>query len=139
MTVTLDNSLTIEGINQPTILQYFATLNAGKFAETAQLFSEEGVLYPPFEEEVIGQDAIASYLTTEAKGLNLYPKQGKVITNEENDSTIEIRGKVETPLFGVNVAWTFCITPQGEINSVEVKLLASPQELLGLQQKREEK
>ncbi|MGK7930199.1 MAG: ketosteroid isomerase family protein [Microcystaceae cyanobacterium] len=138
MTVILENCLTIEGIEQPTILQYFDTLNGEKFTETAQLFSEQGVLYPPFEEGVVGQKAIAIYLETEAKGLKLFPKQGKITVSEEGYSLIEVKGKVETPLFGVNVGWTFELNPQEKINKVEVKLLASLQELLGLQKKREE-
>ncbi|MGK7944900.1 MAG: ketosteroid isomerase family protein [Microcystaceae cyanobacterium] len=136
MTVTLDNSLTIKGINQPIILQYFQTLNAGDFKATAQLFSEQGVLYPPFEEGIVGQTAIATYLETEAQGLKLYPQQGKMIASEGNHSIIDIRGKVETPLFGVNVGWTFHLSAQDKIDAVEVKLLASLQDLLELQAKK---
>ena len=136
MTVTLDNSLTIKGINQPIILQYFQTLNAGDFKATAQLFSEQGVLYPPFEEGIVGQTAIATYLETEAQGLKLYPQQEKMIASEGNHSIIDIRGKVETPLFGVNVGWTFHLSAQDKIDAVEVKLLASLQDLLELQAKK---
>lgn len=122
----------IEGIENLTIIRYFEGLNQGNFQETAQLFSENGVLYPPFEDGVMGQGAIADYLTTEAKGLQLYPKEGKVIKIDETLQQIEVKGKVKTPLFGVNVAWTFIINSLEKIESVEVKLLASLPELLKL-------
>jgi hypothetical protein len=37
-------------------------------------------------------------------------------------------------LFKVNVRWQFQLTNLGEIAAVEVKLLASPQELINLRQ-----
>lgn len=37
----------LDGITQPTILGYFATLNAGEFDTTADLFADDGVMYPP--------------------------------------------------------------------------------------------
>jgi hypothetical protein len=132
MLITNHSLLSIEGIENLTIIRYFDSLNQGNFQETAQLFSNNGVLYPPFEDGVIGKAAIADYLNTEAKGLQLYPKEGKVIKIDENYQQIEVKGKVKTPLFGVNVSWNFVINSLDKIESVEVKLLASLPELLKL-------
>ncbi len=124
--------LTIKGISEPVVLRYFETLNAGDFAVTASLFALEGALHPPFEAPVVGRQAIAAYLRAEAEGMTLYPSQGIVETLEDNQIRVEIQGKVKTLVFGVNVAWQFILTPDREILHVQVKLLASLQELLKL-------
>lgn len=125
-------SATIEEIAEPLVLRYFETLNAGDFEATASLFAPQGELHPPFESAIVGPEAIASYLKAEAQGMKLYPRQGVAETLEDNHIQIQIKGKVQTPLFSVNVAWQFILNPQREISSVQVKLLASPQELLSL-------
>ena len=48
------------------IRRYFALFNLGEFQQVAQLFAEDGHLYPPFESPVVGREAIATYLYTEA-------------------------------------------------------------------------
>lgn len=122
----------IAGINHPTISQYFESLNAGDFNSTAALFAPDGVMYAPFESGLVGQEAIALYLQREALGLLAEPHQG-VIENQEDDLIqIRVNGKVQMPLFGVNVSWLFVLNSQQQIVSVTVKLLASPQELLNL-------
>ncbi len=124
--------LTIEGINEPIVLRYFQTMNAGDYEATAALFAPIGVMHPPFEQPIEGQEAIAAYLTTEAKGMQLLPNQGTAEPLEENKIQFQIRGKVQTPLFGVNVAWIFILDSEREIVYARIKLLASPQELLKL-------
>lgn len=126
------NSITIDGITEPIILNYFATLNGGEFRETAALFAENGALHAPFEPPIVGREAIATYLEAEAKGMKLLPREGIKETVEEDLQLVRVTGKVETPLFGVNVSWQFLLTPEDEILAVKVKLLASPQELLKL-------
>lgn len=123
---------TIVGINNPTIDRYFQSLNAGDFASTAALFATDGVMYAPFESGIVGAEAIALYLQQEALGLKAEPSQG-IIESQENDLVqIRVNGKVQMPLFGVNVSWLFMLNPQQQIVAVTVKLLASPQELLNL-------
>lgn len=126
------NCATIDGIVEPTILRYFETLNAGKFELTAALFSASGALHPPFENPVVGLDAIAAYLQAEAQGMQLYPRQGIVEQLEDGQLQVQVTGKVQTPWFGVNVSWLFLLNQEREITSATVKLLASPQELLNL-------
>ena len=127
--------LMIEGIKESVIVDYFATINREEFELTAALFTPEGKLLAPFEKPIIGQEAIALYLTKEAKGMKLLPLQGTSEPAEDNSTLIIVTGKVQTSLFKVNVAWHFNFNQQ-KITTAQIKLLASPQELLGLKQKR---
>lgn len=124
--------LTIEGITEPVVLRYFETMNAGDYEATAALFADTGAMHPPFEEPIAGKDAIATYLKTEAKGMQLLPTKGIAETLEDDQTQIQVAGKVQTPVFGVNVSWIFVLNSEREILSARIKLLASPQELLSL-------
>ncbi|MDJ0713846.1 MAG: nuclear transport factor 2 family protein [Prochloraceae cyanobacterium] len=130
------SNLNIEGISEPVVKRYFETINAGNFEATANLFAPEGALHPPFESPVVGYDAIATYLQTEAEGMLLFPARGIAETLDDDNIRIEIEGKVRAPLFSVNVAWQFIVNPCGEILHVQVKLLASVQELLKIKPDR---
>lgn len=132
LTQSSNSTITIEGITNPIISQYFDTLNAENYTATANLFATDGVLNPPFEEPMIGAEAITAYLEAEAKGMQLAPIIGIMESLEDNFMKYDITGKVITRLFSVNVAWKFILNSQQKIISVEVKLLASPQELLNL-------
>jgi hypothetical protein len=124
---------TISGISEPVIYRYFETLNSTDFQATAALFAIDGVMHPPFDEDQVGGEAIANYLQTEAKGMKFHPHQG-VFETLEDETHYKITGKVQTPVFSVNVNWLFVLNAQSEILSVKIKLLASPQELLGMRQ-----
>lgn len=130
----IKSSKTINSIalTEPVITRYFETLNHQNFLETAQLFASDGTLTPPFEKAIIGQEAIANYLQQEAKEMTLCPLQEALEATETSNIKAEIKGKVTTPLFTVNVAWIFILNNQKEIISVEVKLLASLEELVKL-------
>lgn len=126
-----NEKLVIEGITESAIIRYFETMNAGDYEATSALFADTGSMQPPFAEPISGRIAIANYLKTEAKGMQLAPKQG--ISDSENEQTnIQVAGLVQTPIFGVNVSWIFILNPQQEILFTRIKLLASPQELLNL-------
>lgn len=116
---------------EQTLARYFETLNAGEFQQTADLFTAEGKLYPPFEEEIVGREAIVHYLEKEAQGLQLFPLR-KSVEQAEGSLSYHIIGKVQTPLFSVNVGWNFIVNLDAEICSIRVKLLAALQELLRL-------
>ena len=124
--------LVIEGVTESTILRYFQSLNAGDFLATAGLFAADGELHPPFESAVVGRDAIALYLEQEATGMQLFPKQGNAEEIDNGYTQIQVKGRVQTPLFSVNVGWIFVLNAQQEIAAATIKLLASPQELLSL-------
>jgi len=128
----ITSSIKIAGITKPTVLRYFETLNAGDFEATANLFAEDGVLHAPFEEPIIGRISIATYLKTEARGMQLEPQQGVSQILEEGNVEVQVSGRVQTSAFGINVAWLFLLNSDQKILSVTVKLLASPQELLNL-------
>lgn len=127
-----NQELVIEGISESVILDYFATMNSGDFEATAALFAEAGTMQPPFADPIMGREAIANYLKTEAQGMQLAPKQGQSEMLEEAQMQIQVSGKVQTSVFGVNVSWIFILSPQQEILFTKIKLLASPQELLNL-------
>lgn len=129
-----NSNLVIKGVTQLNILRYFETLNAGDFKNTAALFAVDGVMYPPFESGIIGPESILAYLNQEAQGMKLEPREGVCqILDNEQVIQIQVTGKVQTSLFGVNVGWIFLLNQQHEIISVTVKLLASAQDLLKLQ------
>ncbi len=128
LTVSTD----IAGITNPAVLRYFETLNAGDFAATANLFADDGVLHAPFEEPIIGKSSIATYLKTEARGMQLQTKQGVSKILEDGQVEVQVSGRVQTSVFGINVGWRFVLNSHQQILSVTVKLLASPQELLNL-------
>jgi len=121
----------IAGIDEPLVQQYFATLNAEEFEGTVALFASDGVLFPPFEDGILGPEAIATYLRREARGMALHPRQGTSHPLDAETRQVEVTGYVKTPLFGINVRWIFVITDTA-IQSVGVVLLASLQELLQL-------
>ncbi len=121
----------IQGISEPTIEQYFQSLNAGDYEKTASLFAENGVMHPPFESGIVGRDAILSYLNKEAIDIKACPREGTSETSKDNLTQTKVAGKVETPWFAVNVSWLFILN-EFQILDVKIKLLASPQELLSL-------
>lgn len=125
------DSIAVEPIEQ-VISRYFETLNAAEFQATANLFAADGSLYPPFESAVTGREAIVTYLETEARGLQLSPQKHTIDRLEDDTVQCRVTGKVQTPLFGVNVGWTFVCNSACEILSVQVKLLAALEELLKL-------
>ena len=135
--MTYTEALAIEGITQPAITNYFTTFNRSEFTQTASLFAEDGELIAPFEKPIIGREKIAAYLDREAKGMTVLPKQG-IYDSESDSNSYKVVGKVKTSLFSVNVAWFFTLNFDRQIAIAEIKLLASPQELLGLKSKREQ-
>lgn len=124
--------LTIEGISEPVVLRYFETMNAGDYEATAALFADTGAMHPPFEEPIEGKEAIATYLEAEAKEMQLFPTKGLAEILENEQTQVQVTGKVQTPFFGVNVSWLFVLSSEQKILSTRIKLLASPQELLSL-------
>lgn len=124
--------IAIEGITEPIIAQYFETLNAGAFETTASLFAEDGEMRPPFDDPLVGPEAIAQYLEAEARGMLLQPIKGTSTILDNGDVEFNVVGKVQTPLFGVHVAWYFVLNSAAKILAVRVKLLASLEELLKL-------
>jgi Nuclear transport factor 2 (NTF2) domain len=117
---------------QSVVERYFSTLNQAAFEETAALFAEAGALYPPFDQPVIGPIAIANYLDAEAQGMQVEPLQTRFSRSVDQLIQAEVTGRVQTALFSVNVAWTFVLNSEAQIEFVRVNLLASLQELLHL-------
>jgi len=118
----------------PAVADYIATFNRGEFEATAALFTPQGVLQPPFETSVVGRDAIATYLHREAQGMHIEPRQFTTATLADHEHQVTVKGRVTALVFRVNAAWIFHLTADDKIAQVEVRLLASLQELLSLQQ-----
>lgn len=116
--------------------RYFAGFNAEAYRAVAALFEEEGVLRAPFEDPIVGPEAIYAYLQAEAVNMRAAPievETGPVHGSsslERDLRQVVVKGRVKTPLFTVNVRWTFVLTVDDAILSAEIKLLASLQELM---------
>lgn len=130
--IAASSTLKIAGVNELVILRYFETINEGAFQATGQLFAVDGEMQPPFEQAVVGADAIASYLQAEAKGFSLQPRGGVVKPLDSDCTEVQVAGKVQTPLFSVNVSWLFLLNSEEKLLLAKIKLLASPQDLLSL-------
>jgi hypothetical protein len=130
------NQVKIEGINNPTVLNYMNNLNANDFDELIKLFVEDGALQPPFQRPIVGKDAIMRFFREECQNLNLLPERGVSEPAEDGYTQVKVTGKVQTPWFGaavgMNMAWRFLLNPEGKIFFVAIDLLASPKELLNL-------
>jgi hypothetical protein len=129
-------AVTIEGIDNPTILSYMNNLNANDFDALIQLFAEDGGLQPPFRRPIVGKENILRFFKEECQNLKLLPERGVSEPTEDNFTQVKVTGKVQTPWFGgdvgMNIAWRFLLNPEGKIFFVAIDLLASPKELLNL-------
>ncbi len=128
--------VSIKDIDNPTVLSYMQNMNAFDFEAAVALFAEDGALKPPFEEPIVGQENILTYMREECYGLKLIPEQGVSEPADGEFTQIKVTGKVQTPWFGdnvgINLAWRFLLNPQGKIFFVAIDVLASPKELLNL-------
>ncbi|HEY9621567.1 MAG TPA: orange carotenoid-binding protein [Crinalium sp.] len=128
--------VTIQGLNNPTVLSYMNNLNANDFDELIKLFVEDGALQPPFQRPIVGKDAIMQFFREECQNLNLLPERGVAEPADDGYTQVKVTGKVQTPWFGaavgMNMAWRFLLNPEGKIFFVAIDLLASPKELLNL-------
>jgi hypothetical protein len=128
--------ISIQGIDNGTVLSYMENMNAFDFPAAVALFVEEGALKPPFQEPIVGQEKILAYMRDECYGLKLLPEQGVSEPSEGGFTQIKVMGKVQTPWFSdsasINLAWRFLLTPEGKIFFVGIDMLSSPQELMNL-------
>jgi hypothetical protein len=127
-------SVTIEGIDNPTVLNYMDLLNANDFDNLIELFLPDGALQPPFQRPIVGRDAVLRFFREECQNLKLLPERGVSEPSDGGFTQLKVTGRVQTPWFGagvgMNVAWRFLLDPQGKIYFVAIDLLASPAELL---------
>ena len=128
--------VTIEGIDNPTILSYMDNLNANDFDALIELFTPDGALQPPFQKPIAGKEAVYRFFREDCQNLKLIPERGVSEPAEDGYTQIKVTGKVQTPWFGasvgMNMAWRFLLTPENKIFFVAIDLLASPKELLNL-------
>lgn len=128
--------VSIEGIDNLTVLAYMNNLNANDFDALVALFTLDGALQPPFRRPIVGQESILQFFREECQNLKLMPERGVSEPADGGFTQIKVTGKVQTPWFGagvgMNIAWRFLLNPEGKIFFVAIDLLASPQELLNL-------
>ncbi|MBF2021330.1 MAG: Red carotenoid-binding protein [Hydrococcus sp. C42_A2020_068] len=128
--------VTIEGIDNSTVLSYMENMNAFDFKAAVALFTEDGALQPPFEEPIVGHENILAYMRDDCYGLKLMPERGISEPAEGGFTQVKVTGKVQTPWFGgsvvINVAWRFLLNPEGKIFFLAIDVLASAKELLNL-------
>ncbi|MFP5272982.1 orange carotenoid protein N-terminal domain-containing protein [Coleofasciculus sp.] len=129
-------SVTIQGVDNPTVLSYMNYMNANDFDALIQLFTDDGALQPPFQRPIIGKDAVYRFFREECQNLKLMPEQGVSESAQEGYTQIKVTGKVQTPWFGagvgMNMAWRFLLNSENKVYFVAIDLLASPKELLNL-------
>lgn len=128
--------VTIEGVDNPTVLAYMNNLNANDFDALIELFTEDGALQPPFQRPIVGKPSVLRFFQEDCQNLNLIPERGVVEPADDGFTQVKVTGKVQTPWFGagvgMNISWRFLINPDGKIFFVAIDLLASPKELLNL-------
>ncbi|OAB58507.1 Red carotenoid-binding protein [Phormidium willei BDU 130791] len=129
-------SVSIKGVDNPTVLNYMNNMNANDFDNLIKLFVEDGALQPPFQRPIVGKDNVYKFMREDCQNLKLMPEQGVVEPAEDGYTQIKVTGKVQTPWFGaavgMNMAWRFLLNPENKIYFVAIDLLASPKELLNL-------
>lgn len=130
------SKVTIEGIDNPTVLSYMDNLNANDFDALIELFTPDGALQPPFQKPIVGKDAVLRFFREDCQNLKLLPERGVAEPADDGYTQIKVTGKVQTPWFGagvgMNMAWRFLLNPENKIFFVAIDLLASPKELLNL-------
>ncbi len=137
--ITQRDKVTIEGVDNATVVQYMTNLNANDFDALIDLFTEDGALQPPFERPIVGKEAILRFFREECQNLKLIPERGVSEPAKDDFLQIKVTGTCQTPWFGANVgmniAWRFLLNPSGKIFFVAIDLLASPKELVNLVRK----
>jgi Orange carotenoid protein, N-terminal/Nuclear transport factor 2 (NTF2) domain len=136
-TATAERSkVTIEGVDNATILNYMDNLNANDFDVLIELFTPDGALQPPFQRPIVGKEAVLRFFREDCQNLKLLPERGVSEPAEAGYTQIKVTGKVQTPWFGagvgMNMSWRFLLNPENQIYFVAIDLLASPKELLNL-------
>jgi hypothetical protein len=128
--------VSIEGITNPTVLNYMNNMNANDFDALIELFTDDGALQPPFQRPIVGREAVFRFFREDCQNLKLLPERGVSEPAENGYTQIKVTGKVQTPWFGagvgMNMAWRFLLSPEDKIFFVAIDLLASPKELLNL-------
>jgi hypothetical protein len=129
-------SVSIEGVDNSTVISYMNNLNANDFDALIELFTPDGALQPPFQKPIVGKEAIYRFLREDCQNLKLVPERGVSEPAEDGYTQIKVTGKVQTPWFGagvgMNMAWRFLLNPEKKIYFVAIDLLASPKELVNL-------
>jgi hypothetical protein len=55
----------IEGVTNPTVLNYMDNLNANDFDVLIELFTPDGALQPPFQRPIVGKESVLKFFKEE--------------------------------------------------------------------------
>ena len=69
-------TVSIEGVDHPTVLSYMNNLNANDFDALIELFTPDGALQPPFRRPIVGKESILRFFREECQNLKLIPERG---------------------------------------------------------------
>lgn len=111
---------------------YFDSINQGLYRRTVSLFTNEGILAPPFQPQIIGRKQIYQYFQRQPSGLYLEVKERHISPFYNNRTKIEVFGQLITQRRDINVVWTFLLNNQAKITIAQTILLASLRELENL-------
>ena len=101
--VSQRTKVNIEGLDNPTVLNYMNNMNANDFDALIELFAPDGALQPPFQRPVVGKEAVFRFFREECQNLKLLPERGVVEPADDGFTQIKVTGKVQTPWFGAAV------------------------------------
>ncbi|MBD2577327.1 ketosteroid isomerase family protein [Oscillatoria sp. FACHB-1406] len=125
-------TVSIEGVDNATVIRYMDDMNANDFDALIELFAPDGAMHPPFQKPIVGKEAILQFLQEDCKNLKVVPESGVEEPAEEGFEQFRVKGKVYSPWLNawVNVAWRFSLNLEGKISLVAIEVIASPKELL---------
>jgi hypothetical protein len=75
--------VSIEGVDNPTVVNYMNLLNANDFDALIELFTPDGALQPPFQRPIVGKEAVLRFFREECQNLKLMPERGVVEPAED--------------------------------------------------------
>ncbi|BAZ05580.1 hypothetical protein [Calothrix sp. NIES-3974] len=111
---------------------YFDSINQGLYRRTVSLFTNEGILAPPFQPQIIGRKQIYQYFQRQPPGLYLEVKERHISPFYNHRTKIDVFGKLRSQRQDINVVWTFLLNNQAKITIAQTVLLASLRELENL-------
>lgn len=109
--------------------KYLSYINQGNFNLAAALFSDSGILAPPFEQQVVGRKAIYRYLERTIYGMYIesMPRKFKQFYNARTQ--VDIYGYYQTDSFTLNTNLTLLLNTSQEICLAQVKLMVPLKDL----------
>jgi hypothetical protein len=112
-------------LDNPIVLRYLASLNAGRFRPAVRLFEPGGALQPPFELPLVGRRSILAHLREEYRDVEFLPEKYRFDPGKKaRHPVITVLGKSRIPWFGstadIDQVWRFFLLPEGLISLLAI-------------------